>query len=172
MKTMTALGCLLLLQSQQARSNEAEALQAIKAFGTELKTTLTQALEKSPTHAIEVCRKQAPAIAQSHSSKDLSLGRVSSRTRNPKNKPKEWMTKSIADFEAGKIKSDYHVVAINGDRKGLLKPIKTEAVCLVCHGKVLAPEIAATLHRNYPNDQATGYDLGEIRGYFYAEFKK
>ena len=39
-----------------------------------------------------------------------------------------------------------------------------EPVCLVCHGQDLAPEVRATLEQYYPDDWATGYSLGQVRG--------
>ncbi len=158
-------------QAAEPSGKQAEALQAIQSFGKELKGTLKNALETSPSHAVQVCHSQAPKIAASHSSKDRILGRVSSKARNPQQKPKAWMKKTIQAYESGSLKEPYQVVRIDEHRSGLLKPIKTEAICLVCHGKSLAPEISQTLKTLYPNDQATGYDLGEIRGYFYAEYK-
>jgi len=41
-------------------------------------------------------------------------------------------------------------------------------ICFGCHGKPeeLKPEVTAALARLYPNDQATGYQKGELRGAF------
>ena len=47
-----------------------------------------------------------------------------------------------------------------------MRAIPTEALCLTCHGETLAPELAAAIAREYPNDQATGFKLGELRGAF------
>jgi excinuclease UvrABC helicase subunit UvrB len=46
-----------------------------------------------------------------------------------------------------------------------MKAIPTaEKPCLACHGKTLAPQVAARLKELYPDDRATGYAAGEIRG--------
>ena len=42
----------------------------------------------------------------------------------------------------------------------------TDALCLTCHGKSLAPEVAAAIARDYPGDQATGFEQGQLRGAF------
>jgi predicted Zn-dependent protease len=48
-----------------------------------------------------------------------------------------------------------------------MKAIPTaEKPCLACHGKTLAPQVAARLKELYPDDRATGYAAGEIRGAF------
>ena len=47
-----------------------------------------------------------------------------------------------------------------------MKAIPAGELCLTCHGKELAPDLAAKLRELYPDDQATGFSLGEIRGAF------
>jgi hypothetical protein len=48
-----------------------------------------------------------------------------------------------------------------------MKAIPTaEKPCLACHGKEIAPKVAARLAELYPEDAATGYSAGEIRGAF------
>ena len=43
--------------------------------------------------------------------------------------------------------------------------------CLQCHGKVddLAPEVRDVLAKNYPQDRATGFAAGDLRGWFWVE---
>ena len=50
-----------------------------------------------------------------------------------------------------------------------MKAIPTGEPCLACHGTALAPDVAETLARVYPDDQATGFDLGDIRDAFSIE---
>jgi len=48
-----------------------------------------------------------------------------------------------------------------------MRPIFIAApVCLQCHGEPakLAPGVAEALKELYPDDQATGYSLGDLRG--------
>jgi hypothetical protein len=45
-----------------------------------------------------------------------------------------------------------------------MKAIAMGEVCLVCHGSNLAPEVAENIERLYPEDQARGFELGELRG--------
>ena len=48
-----------------------------------------------------------------------------------------------------------------------MKAIPTAAEpCLTCHGSSLQPELKAEILRLYPNDQATGFKPGELRGAF------
>lgn len=45
-----------------------------------------------------------------------------------------------------------------------MQAIPAQAMCLECHGKTLSPQIAEKLGERYPDDHATGYNLGEMRG--------
>jgi hypothetical protein len=37
-------------------------------------------------------------------------------------------------------------------------------ICLTCHGEDLSGPVRATLEKYYPDDWATGYSLGQVRG--------
>ena len=47
-----------------------------------------------------------------------------------------------------------------------MRAIPMDAVCLTCHGAVLAPDLAAVIKSDYPDDQATGFEQGQLRGAF------
>ena len=53
---------------------------------------------------------------------------------------------------------------------GYVEPIVMQPMCLTCHGESLAPEIAARISEVYPDDQATGFKVGDFRGVFWVEF--
>ena len=53
---------------------------------------------------------------------------------------------------------------------GYAEPIIVQPMCLACHGESLAPEIAAKISEAYPDDQATGFKVGDFRGVFWVEF--
>jgi len=53
-----------------------------------------------------------------------------------------------------------------GKEYRFMKAIPTGGVCLACHGTQLSPEISQTLADLYPNDLATGFSEGDIRGAF------
>ena len=54
---------------------------------------------------------------------------------------------------------------------GALFPIPLQPQCVVCHGKPeqLAEGVAAALAKRYPDDAATGFAPGELRGWFWVE---
>ena len=47
-----------------------------------------------------------------------------------------------------------------------MKAIPTDDVCLMCHGRQLPEDLSAELEKLYPNDKATGFSKGDIRGAF------
>jgi hypothetical protein len=48
-----------------------------------------------------------------------------------------------------------------------MKAIPTDEICLNCHGgDTVKPEVAAKLAEFYPDDQARGFSVGDIRGAF------
>ena len=61
----------------------------------------------------------------------------------------------------------------DGRLAGLL-PISTMPLCLMCHGEKnsLMEPIRTALHENYPDDQATGFAPGDLRGWFWLEIPK
>ena len=47
-----------------------------------------------------------------------------------------------------------------------IKAIPTKGVCLNCHGNSIDKKVLREIKKNYPDDKAIGYNLGEIRGAF------
>lgn len=136
-----------------------------------LKPQLKQALtEGGPTHAIAVCADIAPGIADSLSAQSGWLvRRVSLKSRNASRAvPDSWERKVLLQFDrrqaAGEQPAElYFGEVVNGQYRYMQAQV-VEPVCLVCHGKGLSDEVQATLKEYYPDDWATGYNLGEVRG--------
>ena len=154
----------------------AESRQAVKEFAGDLKGELLAALEEGgPVKAVTVCSRKAPAIAQRISgARGWDVGRTSLRVRNPGNAPDAWERRTLEAFEERRAKGEKpggmeHAEALNEGGKRVfryMKAIPAGELCLTCHGKRIAPDLAATLAELYPEDRATGFSLGEIRGAF------
>jgi len=133
---------------------------AAQAMGGALKAELEAALQAGgPVEALGVCQIRAPVIAAKISGeKGLKVSRTSLKVRNPNNAPKEWQAKVLNAFEARKAAGEdpanlsYAEVADHEFR--FMKAIPTAPVCLACHGE------------RYPQDRATGYREGDLRGAF------
>jgi hypothetical protein len=170
---------LLLTATVSASSVEeriAKSRQAVKEFASELKGELLAALQEGgPVNAVSVCSRKAPDIAGRISKdKGWEVGRTSLRIRNPENAPDGWQQKTLETFEERRKSGEdlatmEHSEVVTAQGKSIfryMKAIPVGELCLTCHGKDLAPDLTAKLRELYPEDRATGFSLGEIRGAF------
>lgn len=128
-----------------------------------------------PPKAIEVCRDRAPKIAAEISRESgWTVARTALKVRNPKNAPDAWERKGLEEFttraaageDVGTLERS-EVVEAGGKRTfRFMKAIRTGEPCLTCHGASLKPELAAKVKALYPDDQATGFAAGGLRGAF------
>jgi hypothetical protein len=145
-------------------------------LGGQLKGELTKAIaDGGPIAAINVCYTRAPEIAaQLSKSSGARVGRTALRVRNPSNAPDSLERSVLEQFatDLGSGPIDRPLEAVFEIRRGdalerrYMRAIPTDALCLTCHGKTLAPELAAAIAQNYPGDQGTGFELGQLRGAF------
>jgi hypothetical protein len=150
---------------------------ASKELGDALKQQLTAAIAAGgPASAIDVCRTVASQMAEDISHKrGLSIRRTALRVRNPSNAPDPFERKVLEDFVA-KIGSgadpatlEYSEVVVENGREifRYMKAIPTAAApCLACHGTDIKPDVKSAIQESYPNDQATGFKAGDLRGAF------
>jgi hypothetical protein len=164
---LIALACTSAPPQREAEWAERGAA-AVAPFKRALLSELTQALAAGgPEHALSVCRLRAPALAR-EASTSARVGRASHRLRNPANQPPAWAVPLLAEYVEGK-RREPSVVALRRGRAGYVEPIHTAPLCLTCHGEAVAPALAETLRAQYPDDRATGFRPGELRGVFWAE---
>ena len=128
-----------------------------------------------PMKALEVCNTQSGALAETNSALSTwDLARTSLKVRNTSNAPDAWEATILRQFEIRKVAGEaintmeYSEVVQVGEKTVLryMKAIPTVGLCLVCHGSKLADEVSNKVNELYPNDQATGFKLGDIRGAF------
>lgn len=120
-----------------------------------------------PEAAITVCQKEALQLTQSVGDEySLKIGRTGVRLRNPKNQAPEW----AQTYTEAQHAEPVFAMLSDGSAAALL-PIKLKAACLMCHGPKdqLAPVIQTKLASLYPNDEATGFQEGDLRGWFWLE---
>jgi len=145
-------------------------------LGGQLKSELTKAIaEGGPIAAINVCYLRAPEIAaQLSQASGARVGRTALRVRNPSNAPDDLERSVLEQFatDLGSGPIDRPLEAVFEIRRGdaverrYMRAIPTDALCLTCHGKTIAPDLAAAIARDYPKDQATGFEQGQLRGAF------
>ncbi len=140
-------------------------------FKKDLKAALKAGLAEGPAAAIDACRIEAPAIAERHSTDGVRVGRSSHRLRNPDNAAPGWVSPVLNAWLTSDSRQPV-VIEIDSDRVGYIEPIIAQPLCLTCHGEALAPAIGERLEALYPDDEATGFSAGDLRGVFWVEFAR
>jgi len=172
---IAALQTLLLMSGAQAETptgaHRDEAAELAGEFVGLLKPQLKRAMtEGGPTHAIAVCADVAPAIADSLSAESgWSVKRVSLKSRNASRAvPDAWEQAVLREFDrrqaAGEAAASINFGEVVGNTYRFMQAQGVEPVCLVCHGQALSQPVTDTLRQYYPDDWATGYSLGQVRG--------
>jgi len=163
-------------QASDAAQHLDEGRKIIGSFAKDLLVELQGALAKDgAVAAIAVCNTAAPGIARKASEiSGWKVGRTSLKVRNEKNAPDAWERRALEDFlakagqgaDVGKLEHS-EIVSEGGARTlRFIKAIPVGEPCLTCHGAEVAPEVKAAIVKHYPNDQATGFRLGGLRGAF------
>lgn len=142
---------------------------ALQPFKEQLVAALTDALgEGGPHNAIRVCRERAPEIAASLSIDGVRMGRSSHRLRNPSNAPAPWVESLVQAFLENPGQATPRAVRLDDSTFGYVEPIRMVSFCLSCHGPSIEPELEAVIDDLYPEDRATGFRVGDLRGVFWV----
>lgn len=175
--TLLPMGLLVAL-SAAAQEDERLTLSrdAAAQLGQELTATLLTSLgTDGPVEAINVCSVEASPIAARLSEQaGARVGRTALRIRNPENAPddaaREVMAAFARDLAAGDpAPLDHFETRLDGSAR-YTSAIVTQPLCVTCHGSEIAPELAAAISEHYPADQATGFEVGDLRGAFIVEW--
>lgn len=146
-------------------------------FKRELKSSLMTAMkEGGPAAAIGACRTEAPEIAVKHAEPGIfSIKRVTDRNRNPGNLADSVELEILARFtdSTGERTPFISQWQVEGDKRSytFYQPIYVGQVCMRCHGSVesLEAEVREGLRISYPEDKATDYKPGDLRGLLVVE---
>ncbi len=144
----------------------------LQPFKRDLKQALTTGLQEGPAAAVSACKLEAPAIAARLSTAGVTMGRTSHRLRNPKNAGPAWADAVLQQYLKNVDAAAPELRELDDGRTGYVEPIRMQAMCLTCHGASLAPDLAARIEAAYPEDQATGFELGDVRGVFWVAFSE
>ncbi len=151
-----------------------QARQVAGELTDKMRSLLLTELEKGGHEgAVRVCSEVAQNIAQEfnretgHSARRVSLG-----YRNAKDIPDAYESRMLKKFDRQnrekKLAAEYYEVVRERGRDYLryLKPIIAGKMCLNCHGQPdqISSQVMAVLKERYPNDRATGYQEGDLRG--------
>ena len=149
---------------------------AIQALQAALIEALTNELRsEGPLGAIHVCRDQAQAItARVAREQGIDVGRTSHRLRNPANRPRPWSEPFVSEGADKNYDTVQPRLVDLGERVGVIRPINTLGMCTQCHGndEQILPEVREAIAAAYPEDRATGFGVGDLRGWIWAEVPK
>ncbi len=165
--------------SPETKSVAMEGVSYIKMLGKELKGELKKHLKQDPTglQAAYFCSKSAQELTNKVNAKypeGVRVYRTALKYRNPANKPDATDTKVMeqieAQMKAGTFKKKPVVVEVNGKER-VYVPLIVEKACLKCHGPAekIGPKVKETIAKHYPQDMATGFTEGSLRGVIVAE---
>lgn len=138
--------------------------------GTLLPTLQSAMADGGPVQAIEVCSVRAPEIAAELSqASGWSVRRVSLRPRNESlAQPDSWEREMLNAFDQRQLNGEtgamINASVVTADEYRFMQAQPAMPLCLTCHGQNISQEVRSTLIEHYPNDMATGYTAGQIRG--------
>lgn len=151
-----------------------EARQTSKTLGMRLKKVLLQELKAGGfENAAGACAESAQAICKEVAAQTgHDVRRVSLGYRNPADIPDDYERAKLEEFDRlnqqKKLATEYYEIVRQDGQAYLryLKPLTTSGMCLKCHGDVddLSAEVKTILNEKYPEDKATGYHKGDVRG--------
>ncbi len=149
----------------------AEAASITQQFvGTLLPTLQLAIASGGPVHAIEVCAVEAPAIAARLSEQTgWDVSRVSLKARNSSAAaPDFWETTILNLFDqrqrGGEPGASLNTAETVSGQFRYMQAQPAAPLCLTCHGTDISEDVMSALQQRYPNDMATGYLEGQIRG--------
>jgi hypothetical protein len=178
-KAVALILCLAGCSAQPAVSPQREAeLQArSEDLANRFQSDLQQALEAAmaaggPAAAIDVCARTAPAIAQRLSAESgATVRRTALMPRNPAAKPDGFERETMTAWRAAPLDAagrpmvrSVAVTGEDGPELRWMRAIPTRKMCLDCHGERLDPDVTNALRARYPEDRATGFREGQLRG--------
>ena len=143
---------------------------AQQALGGELKAALERG---GIDEAVPYCQVHALPITDSVAAVyDAAVSRTALRVRNPANEPTPGERTVL---EAWRAQEDVPVPTIRLEDGTVLyhRPILMMPLCLQCHGTVgedLTEADYDLITERYPDDQATGFSAGELRGMWTVAF--
>jgi len=163
--------------ANQRPSFEKELLEARKISNELMETVrglLMQEIQKGGfASAVRVCSELAQEMTNRFKTQTGHyLRRVSLRYRNPRNVPDIYETRLLQELDRlnreKRLPEEYVEVVEESGKLWLryMKPLPVGPLCITCHGpkENIPLEVQAILKERYPDDRATGFLVGDLRG--------
>ena len=149
------------------------ARQVADTMTADLRARIFAELQRAgPAAAMAVCADSAQAVTARYARAGVLVRRVSDRYRNPANRPdayeSDWLERLDSLRAAGALPVEVVDTVVDDRGRALryLRPVLVAEPCLACHGDraAMQPAVLSLLDARYPEDHATGYRAGELRG--------
>ena len=174
------------ISCSQSKEPDEKTRAALMEKGKRISSNLSGALqaklsseiqENGITEAIKYCSVNALPLTDSISkAEQVKISRISHRNRNPLNAANseeiELIKKYVLEMETG-VALAPTVVTKNSKHTYYAPIVIAMPTCLKCHGQPgtdIDAQVMNTLNTLYPEDKATGFEMGELRGLFKIEF--
>lgn len=175
---MVGLASPVLAQTMSEEEFAVLAKQKSMQLGKQLKQSLQQAVKsKGLANGVNVCKEIAPVIATSLSDNGWQVGRTALKVRNPNNSPDQWEQQTMEAMLVALAKgaTPQTLTTVFHDKSDdsyrYMQPIMTGNLCVNCHGSKLKSSVELELTDHYPEDKATGFEVGDLRGAFTVTYK-
>jgi hypothetical protein len=139
-----------------------------------VRSLLLQEIEKGGfSSAVRVCSETAQEITrQFNAQTGHDVRRISLKYRNPNNVPDAYEQPKLEEFntlnQKKELSNEYSEIIEEQGKKYLryLRPLIVAPLCLTCHGpkENIPQEVKTILAEKYPDDRATGFLVGDVRG--------
>jgi hypothetical protein len=169
---VTLSGCTVESADERLARSRAIATEFQQALLLELQAAMA---EGGPVRAVAVCRDEAPAIAaRASAASGADVSRTALRVRNQNNAPDPRATGVLQRFRvevaAG---ADLPIESFETRPDGsarYMRAIVLQPPCAACHGTELTPPVKRVIAEHYPDDRATGFEVGDLRGAFLIDW--
>ncbi len=170
--------CKTSLSDKEVKVYKEKGLLIARSTGSELSTTLTNKMKSGGlVEAVEFCNTAAlPITKQMSDTYGVAIKRTSLKTRNSLNKPSENEILMLKEFQMNLDKGIPLEPVVQLNEKGdpsFYAPILVDQKCLVCHGTLdqeLSRAADSIIKSYYPDDLATAYQEGDLRGIWSISF--
>ncbi len=167
------------LSEQQKEEYARQGDEIVASAGEKLSSTLMSKIQEGGIpEAVGFCNQSALPITRKMSAyHGAEIKRTSLKIRNPQNAPTEEETEVLNRFSEALAQGDSlrPVVQLEKDgRPHYYAPILTQKKCLMCHGEInreLSVAVDSIIRSKYPEDLATGFKEGDLRGMWSVTFE-
>ena len=184
LKALTLILPVLLLSTtvsdDELETYRAKGDQITDAAQSVLLRELTAAMKAGgPPNAVAYCNSRAQLIMDSVSEAEgVWVRRTTDRTRNLRDEQmNEREIEAFSRLRSALQEGGKPITMVDDEGMTIeyYRPILIKEPCLACHGtpgETIADETMEVIKDAYPNDQATGYKVGDLRGMWHLTFKR